>query len=89
MSPWARWTATFGVAFILAGTSYALRPVADAAEPAPPPRHESMAEVIGAVVEACVRSGGTWTNGVEDGVIVGRCHPIERVGVVPVKAVRR
>jgi hypothetical protein len=72
------------VAGILAGTSWALRPIeADAREPVP--HRESMAEVIGAVVEACIRGGGTWTNGVEDGVIVGRCHPIERVGVVKVR----
>jgi hypothetical protein len=63
--------------------------VACAAEPAPPPRHESMAEVIGAVVEACVRSGGTWVNGVEDGIVLGRCYPLPSVGVVKVAAVRR
>jgi hypothetical protein len=84
-----RYLFVFALAFILGGTSYALRPVADAAEPSPPPRHESMAEVIGAVVEACVRSGGTWVNGVEDGIVLGRCYPLPSAGVVKVAGVRR
>jgi hypothetical protein len=71
------------VAFILGGTSYALRPIAEAS---PTPVHrESMAEVIGAVVEACIRGGGTWVNEVQGERVTGRCHPIERVGVVKVR----
>ena len=58
--------------------------VAYAAEPVQAPQRETMAEVIGAVVESCIRSGGTWSSGVEDGVVIGRCHPLPNVGVVPV-----
>jgi len=59
--------------------------VALAAEPAPE-RRESQAEVIHAAVMGCAAAGGTWSQGLEDGVLLGRCYPIPNVGT---KAVRR
>lgn len=77
-----RWWVALGAAFIVGGLGYGLRPV-EAQEPRQE-RRETMAEVIGAVVEACLRGGGTWVNGVEDGVVVGRCYPLPNVGVMAV-----
>lgn len=63
--------------------------LAYAAEPVPEPR-ETQADVIRAAVFACVDAGGTWSQGVEDGVLLGRCYPLPSVGVVQVvRAVRR
>lgn len=63
--------------------------VAQAEVRVPEPR-ESTAEVLAAAVGACAAAGGTWSQGIEDGVLLGQCYPLPRVGVVPVaKAVRR
>lgn len=64
--------------------AWSMRPdVAYASEPVLAPR-ETQADVIRAAVFACVEAGGTWSQGVEDGVLLGRCYPLPSVGVVRV-----
>jgi hypothetical protein len=78
-----------GVAAILAGTSYALRPVeVDAGEPVAPAR-ETVSDHLRAGAEGCSRGGGTWWQGTEGEVVVGRCRPFLDLGVGPAVAVRR
>ena len=59
--------------------------VAYAREPAPAAtRPMDASAYVAAAVAGCSAGGGTWLQGVEDGVVVGRCYPLPNVGVVPV-----
>jgi hypothetical protein len=79
-----------GVAAILAGTSYGLRPLdVEAVEPAAV--RESTAELLEAAVRGCAEAGGLSSTGILDGVVVARCTPaaLPHLGVGPAVAVRR
>ena len=79
-----RYLLAVGVAFVLAGTSYALRPVEAAPEPAPVVREETASDHLRAGAEGCARGGGVWWQGTSGSVVVGRCRPWLDLGVVPV-----
>ncbi len=70
---------------LTAALAWSLREeVAYAAEPAPV-RAEPAEDLWRAAAAGCVDAGGTWWQGSESGVVVGRCRPwVGNLGVVPV-----
>lgn len=73
-----RWFVALGLAFIIGGTGYALRPVEchrPHADPGP-----STESLVAAAVQGCNEALGLVAVGVEDGVVVVKCRP--SLGVV-------
>jgi hypothetical protein len=75
---------------LLAGTlAWSLRGSVAEAAPLPPAPPERPADIWGSVAEGCVRAGGSWWMGTEDGVVVARCRPeLPNLGVGPAVARR-
>lgn len=44
---------------------------------------ETSAQLLAASVAGCAAGGGTWSQGLEDGVVVGRCYPVPSLGTLP------